>query len=700
MAIPQKETPGGLDQGFQNPSCSDQGQGSVGDDYASDPSQNKMFSSAERFLQSLDPEATSFTFQTFDDVKDRKDRTLVRVLHGTLAEHWNALCHLNEHGAGIYVTVNQTDLKGRKAKNIVRVRAVFIDLDGAPLEPVMANGRAPHIITETSPGRWHVFWRIADMPLDQFEPVQEALIAQFNSDKSVHDLPRVMRVPGFMHMKGEPFLIQIKSTGDHAPFLAADFPQTTPNDDNNAIPDHIRAAKPEGRGISKDDEPLTPRDALNKEALENLDKWVPNLFDEFIKTDDGRYRITSKMLKRDLQEDLSISPIGSDAPGIVDFGLADMGDKRKGKRTPIELVEEHSIACKGLADGPKKFKVACAALAKRLGHKVEEPAPTRIKLVSFEEFTLDNSPSYLVQRLFASSALNLVWGPPKCGKTFWVFDVLMHVALGRPYRDRRIQQGTVVYCAFEGTRGLRRRREAWRIKHLQNYDAKVPLYFVTLNLDLINEHPALIDAIQTQLPTGDKPIAVVLDTLNRSFVGSESSDEDMSAYVKASDTIREAFDCSAIIVHHCGINETRPRGHTSLTGAVDAQLRVERNAAADIIVTVEWMKDDEGEGSKLASKLEVVEVGTDSDGLVMTSCVIVATELPKAEGAGLTKNEKTMLGVLEEAGAAGLMVEEWNAKAREAGLGLSRKADLRDFRIALQKKNRIYLSGERWSVPF
>ncbi|OYY06463.1 MAG: hypothetical protein B7Y70_16390, partial [Rhizobiales bacterium 35-68-8] len=49
--------------------------------------------------------------------------------------------------------------------------------------------------------------------------------------------------------------------------------------------------------------------------------------------------ISSKMLGRDLQEDLSIT-----SQGAVDFGVADMGDARSGKRTPIDLVMEHGGA--------------------------------------------------------------------------------------------------------------------------------------------------------------------------------------------------------------------------------------------------------------------------------------------------------------------------------------------------------------------
>lgn len=178
---------------------------------------------AVRFLVALDPEATSFTFQTFDDNKQRKDKRLVLVLHGTLAEHCFELQRLNEQGAGIFVTVNETDGKGRKKENIVRVRAAFVDLDGAPLEPVLKNGMPPHIVTETSPGRWHAYWRIKGLALDNFTDLQKMLIARFGGDPAVKDLSRVMRLPGFIHRKGEPFLSRISNMSNRASYEEADF---------------------------------------------------------------------------------------------------------------------------------------------------------------------------------------------------------------------------------------------------------------------------------------------------------------------------------------------------------------------------------------------------------------------------------------------------------------------------------------------
>ena len=74
----------------------------------------------------------------------------------------------------------------------------------------------------------------------------------------------------------------------------------------------------------------------------------------------------------------------------------------------------------------------------------------------------------------------------------------------------------------------------------------------------------------------------------------------MSNYVRAADAIRDAFGCAVLIVHHCGINDLRPRGHTSLTGAADAQIAVKRDINGTIGVTVEFLKDGEA-GETIAS---------------------------------------------------------------------------------------------------
>jgi hypothetical protein len=65
----------------------------------------------------------------------------------------------------------------------------------------------------------------------------------------------------------------------------------------------------------------------------------------------------------------------------------------------------------------------------------------RFTLKPFAAVKISKIPNYLVKGVLPRTGLVVVWGPPKCGKSFWVFDLVMHVAIGRKYRDRRTQQG-------------------------------------------------------------------------------------------------------------------------------------------------------------------------------------------------------------------------------------------------------------------
>jgi RepB DNA-primase from phage plasmid/Primase C terminal 1 (PriCT-1) len=159
------------------------------------------------------------TFQTFDDTAQKR-RRLSHILNGSLAQHVHTLANLNASGAGVFWMVNAGD-GGRAAKNVRAVRAVFIDLDGAPLEPVKLAPLRPHCIIETSPGRWHAYWRVSDCSLLEFRGLQKELVARFGSDPKVCDLSRVMRLPGFDHCKRERFRVRIIDIHDSAPYSVA-----------------------------------------------------------------------------------------------------------------------------------------------------------------------------------------------------------------------------------------------------------------------------------------------------------------------------------------------------------------------------------------------------------------------------------------------------------------------------------------------
>ena len=309
----------------------------------------------------------------------------------------------------------------------------------------------------------------------------------------------------------------------------------------------------------------------------------------------------------------------------------------------------------------------------------------------FNDITLSTARRYLVKGVIPFPGLTVIWGPPKSGKSFWTLDLALHVALGREYRGKRVHQGPVVYCCFEGQSGISARVEAFRQRFLPEDAEAVPFFLQPEPMDLIKEHQDLIGAIRA---LNASPVAVVLDTLNRSLNGSENSDEDMGAYIKAADAVREAFECSVLVVHHCGNNDSRPRGHTSLTGAADARVSVTRDAAKNILVDVEFMKDGEGSGT-IVSALESLEVGLDEDGEPITSCVVVEAAIlaPEEREPKLTKNQSTYLEMVRAhqpiqpmTSTIGLETQAWvNGR------------DLVDLRLAVKAKGLIYEGMNGWS---
>ncbi|CAM4352848.1 RepB family DNA primase [Paenibacillus alkaliterrae] len=75
------------------------------------------------------------------------------------------------------------------------------------------------MIIETNNG-YHIYWVIQGGSISKFVPIQKALAQKFSSDPMITNLSRVMRIPGFYHMKNpdRPFLVRVVQWGRKIPF--------------------------------------------------------------------------------------------------------------------------------------------------------------------------------------------------------------------------------------------------------------------------------------------------------------------------------------------------------------------------------------------------------------------------------------------------------------------------------------------------
>jgi RecA/RadA recombinase len=221
---------------------------------------------------------------------------------------------------------------------------------------------------------------------------------------------------------------------------------------------------------------------------------------------------------------------------------------------------------------------------------------------------------YLVKGLLQRQSYAELFGQPGEGKTFVALDLAYAVAAGAPWMDRKIHAGTVLYLAYEGIGGMRKRALALRQRH---GDKDVPLFIADASFNLREQagRKALGEVIAT-LPA--KPVLIVVDTFARALMGGdENSAQDVGAFNGAVAALIESTGACVLIVHHSGKNKSAgARGSSALLGAIDTELEV------DMQQVIASKQRDVEMSEPIGFKLVPMVVGLDEDGDELTSCVV------------------------------------------------------------------------------
>ena len=179
-------------------------------DYSTTPTQVK------NYLSLLDNKENKYIWQI---IGEREGVDLApQNFCATLEKAYPVLVEANQAGYAIYVTINESKTDRRKATDICRVRAVFVELDRGDITEEDLKGLIEEYKVSfavwSSPGKCHLYWRLADgvCAVDKFSSLQSVLQYKFKDWKAGReskDLPRILRVPGFYHQKKEPFLSRL-----------------------------------------------------------------------------------------------------------------------------------------------------------------------------------------------------------------------------------------------------------------------------------------------------------------------------------------------------------------------------------------------------------------------------------------------------------------------------------------------------------
>lgn len=259
-------------------------------------------------------------------------------------------------------------------------------------------------------------------------------------------------------------------------------------------------------------------------------------------------------------------------------------------------------------------------------HRVAMPFPEApaIKILRFKDIEPVLDQNELVEDVLGAGTMSVVYGQSNSGKTFFATDLGMHIACGWPWRGKAVEQRAVIYCALEGSHGIRNRLAAFAIEHgLTGKD--IPFGVVPVPLDILNstDPEALVAAIKVEAADLGIPCGlIVLDTLARAMAGgNENAPDDMGALVRHGDLIRHETDAHLMWIHHAGKDDAKgARGHSSLRAATDTEIEISAEGGFRV-ARVTKQRDLEG-GGEYPFTLKVVEIGANQRGKMLTSCVV------------------------------------------------------------------------------
>jgi hypothetical protein len=188
-------------------------------------------------------------------------------------------------------------------------------------------------------------------------------------------------------------------------------------------------------------------------ALTQLDAWVPSLFGDAAKFQQGTgaWRVSSKALGRDLEEDLSLAP-----NGIRDFGtevghraidiVIKYGARKNAAAAALWLCERMGADPKTLGwHGPVVAKPAAPTL------------PNKLMQTSAEFVAGFVPPDYLIDGLLQRRYVYSFTAPTGSGKTAVALRIAAHVANALPLGDREVERGRVLMFAGENPDDVRTR---------------------------------------------------------------------------------------------------------------------------------------------------------------------------------------------------------------------------------------------------
>lgn len=253
--------------------------------------------------------------------------------------------------------------------------------------------------------------------------------------------------------------------------------------------------------------------------------------------------------------------------------------------------------------------------------QAKEP-PQRYRVLTPADISALPPVRWRVRGVLPADGIGALFGASGAGKSFLALDLLGTVAKGGEWFGNRVTPAPVLYIGLEGEAGISQRLKAHQIRH---GELAAGFRFILQPLD-IRKPADRADMVAAAQAAGYSDGVLCIDTLNRAAPGADENDSAaMGEIIAAAKALQSELGGLVLLIHHTGKDASKGlRGHSSLHAALDAALEVTRDGERR-----EWRTakaKDGNDGLSHPFRLEVIDLGTDSDGEEITSCCIVPEE--------------------------------------------------------------------------
>ena len=273
------------------------------------------------------------------------------------------------------------------------------------------------------------------------------------------------------------------------------------------------------------------------------------------------------------------------------------------------------------------------------------------------------SPTWTVKNIIPDIGMGAIHGESTVGKSFLSLDLAAAITEGRPWFGFKVNQRKVAYLVLEGLGGFKKRLRAYEIVHRRIIPNE--------NMHVVGVDPEMGFDIRNPLHCADLAAAipndcvVIVDTLSQAALGMDENTSSDGGKVLSGARILMGTSRFILFVAHCGKDASRGiRGWSGFFAALDANLEVTKHGSG-YVWTARKVKDGMS-GIAGHFRRDVVEIGTDEDGELETSCVIRPDETVRAEAApkvkmtpAMTTGMKAFESCVRELGGGGVRLDDW-----------------------------------------